>query len=479
MKGVLDGAVKKDQWVEVLQKHEAFADIREDVITWFLQRGRVVKLQAGEYAFRQGERTDDFLILVEGRMEILRNQNGQQLSVVHYEAPAITGVLPFSRMVTTGADGLIREPSVLIYIDKKEFTTLPFVSYELTQNLVAYMTDRVRNYTRRIQQNEKLMALGKLSAGLAHELNNPASAINRAAQELRETIAHTPESFKKVLKLNLTEQEIDRVSAYLFGKLEGYGQGPELPMLEKSAQEDELLEWMDEHEVDDADMYAEVFQEAGFKPAELEDLFAGMDKAAVPGTLGWMNNVLTSEALLQNIGDSAGRIAELVGAVKSYTHMGGGADEQPVNLAEGLKATLRMLAHKLKEGGIQLLKEFDPATPLVKGQPGEMNQVLTNLIDNAIDALQNSPHGTPPTLTLRLRPVDGFTQLEVIDNASGVPEEIQSQIFDPFFTTKGIGKGTGMGLDIARRIIEQHKGSISLKSEPGYTNFCLRFPPVE
>ena len=344
--------------------------------------------------------------------------------------------------------------------------------FELTQALVHVMSNRVREFTALQQQNEKMMALGKLSAGLAHELNNPASAIVRDSISLKKHLQLEPENFKRVIAIKINDAQVDAVNKGLFDAL-AIKDRPRLTLKERTRMEDNVSDWLDDKGVDNSYDLAENFVSFNFDTDKLEGLTGSIPAAYLSPILNWINTVLVTEKMVEDIQESSQRIANLVSSVKTFTHMDRGTDKQYADIHTGIGNTLTMLGYKIRHGNITLAEDFDEKLPPVKALIGELNQVWTNLIDNALDAMEINGKGT---LTIITEKEQQFVQVTIMDDGPGIPPEELPMIFDPFFTTKDIGKGTGMGLEVVQRIVQQHNGTIKVKSKPGQTEFIVCFP---
>jgi len=336
------------------------------------------------------------------------------------------------------------------------------------------MSDRVRETARLEQQQEKMMALGKLSAGLAHELNNPAAAVRRTSETLGEMLAKIPQFVVKMAGCNLTPMLLDRADAVRCGVLNRPRRT--LSIIERSECEDDLADWLDAHVGHDPDvnpwMMAESLCEAGFVVDDLEAISEDVPDEALPAVLGWVHGSLVAQQLLDDIQSASGRISELVGAVKGYTHMDRGADPEPTDVHEGIKQTLVILGSKIKDRSAEIVRDFETDLPEIAAHPGALNQVWTNLLDNALDAID-----TGGTITVKTETGGLGICVSVIDDGGGIPEDVQSRIFEPFFTTKDVGDGTGLGLDIVHRIVQTtHQGQVDVVSEPGRTRFTVQLP---
>jgi signal transduction histidine kinase len=331
----------------------------------------------------------------------------------------------------------------------------------LGPRLVGLMVDRVRDITRLDLREEKLISLGKLSAGLAHELGNPAAAARRAAVQFGETIP-TLESQTLALIKHLGVPALEHLLAQA-RTLQPTPLGP----LQRSDLEQALADWLEGRRIKQAWEYAPTLVGAGVRLEWLEAL--GFPGEALPIALGWLEAYLSTQALARDIQTSTERISDIVMAVKRYTHMDQ-APHQEVDIQQGLEDTLTLFGNRLKRG-VMVEKYYAPRLPRIQAFGGELNQIWTNLIDNALDAMDGSG-------SLRIRTAVEGNQLlvEIGDTGPGIPAEIQNKIFDPFFTTKGVGEGTGLGLDTVRRIVQHHKGSLRVESQPGDTRFQVRLP---
>lgn len=462
----------KDITVKDLQAIEVFKDVPESQLQWMIDRSQHYEIQEGELMTRPGEPISGTHIIFSGRIELYRVQNNAKHVISQLLPGAVTGILPFSRGKVGIAYGVCLETTQLMTFPKELLKELIISHYELTQALVIVMTSRVREFTELEQQNEKMMALGKLSAGLAHELNNPAAAIVRSSASLKQHLLMQPDSFRSLLSIHLSDNEIDLINGKMVSLLSNVNR-PVLSMMKRSEKEDEILDWLDVHQIEGCDDIADNLVEFGVGEDDLEELKSKINQKDLSPVLTWINNSLTTERMVADIQEASKRIAELVGSVKTFTHMDRGGEREVVDIHIGIRNTLIMLNYKLKKGNIKVTEDFDLTLPPVKAMVGELNQVWTNLIDNAIDALENQ---TAAELTIITRRDKEFVKVTICDNGPGVPAEIRSKVFDPFFTTKSVGKGTGLGLDVVSRIVKQHNGTVTLHSQPGRTEFLVCFP---
>ncbi|GAA4279287.1 ATP-binding protein [Aquimarina mytili] len=456
--------------VQDLKEIPEFVHVPDQQIDWLLKKSKIESFKPGEYVFKKGDIIDTLSILLEGKLEIKFEQNGNYKVVDQITKYGITGLLPFSRMSTAMGYGEVIEDSEVLFLDKSFFKEMVANHYELTESLVHHMTSRVREFTKNNVQSEKMMALGKLSAGLAHELNNPASAMLRSAKALKQHLANVPEKFKKVTSIKISAEEVDILNNILFDKVNNRPEN-NMKLTERNEKEDELEEWLEDHGVDNAFELTETLLDFCMDINAIEKIHEAIGDQNFPSAIEWIENVLTTEKMVDEIEVASDRISSLVQSIKSYTHMDRAPEKVATDIHIGIKSTLTMLNHKLKKKNIVIEKHFQEELPMPKIFVSEINQVWTNLIDNAIDAMEHS--GTLQIKTLR---DNGFVKIEISDNGQGIPEEDLNKIFDPFFTTKSIGKGTGMGLEVVQRIINQHNGDIKVASKKGKTTFTVCIP---
>ena len=317
----------------------------------------------------------------------------------------------------------------------------------------------------------KLISLGTMAAGLAHELNNPAAAAGRSAQEARGVFRRASAKAVGLGALEMDPEE-RRVVAGLPEEVAARAENAgELDSLDRSDLEDEVALWLEDRGVPEAWDLSPTLVGAGLDAQWLDDLEVRLPENAVGEVVAWLASEVAGDELLREIQHASSRISELVGAVKSYSHMDKLASRE-VDVHAGLNSTLIMLGHKLKKGDVEVVRDYAKDLPHVCGQTGELNQVWTNLLDNAIDAVDG--HGS---ITIRTATENGRVLVEIADDGPGIPEDVRERIFEPFYTTKDVGEGTGLGLDISHRVVvEDHKGDIRVLSEPGDTRFQVRLP---
>src|SRR5580658_4496561 len=442
-----------------------FADLPEDQIAWFISQAQEMHLKAGEVYSRQGDPADSMFVVLEGHLQG-RGELAGELFVFDLEPGDVTGVLPFSRMKQFTVSGRAITDSRALRFPASLFPDLIQKMPELTRRLVGMMSDRIREVTRLEQQQDRLASLGKLSAGLAHELNNPASAAKRAASQLRHMLKKIKDASVDLGKRDLTpaqKLEIEKLEA-------SFTQSDVVPPdpLTMSDLEDQIDSLLRSHGQNDLWMLAAGLARRNIKPEVVESLFASLDADTARAALVRIAASVEIASQLHAIESSTSRISDLVGAIKEYTHM----DQEAVrvDVVKGLETTLTILNHKLKQG-VAVQRDYQGVPLLVDSFGSELNQVWTNIIDNAIDAM----HGKGE-LRVRTYSSDGCAVVEITDNGPGIPAEVQPHIFEPFFTTKGVGEGTGLGLDTVQRIVKKHRGNIQVSSKPGETRFQVWLP---
>jgi signal transduction histidine kinase len=458
---------------EELARIPLFADDDRAALEWLVQHFEVWCYESGEIIVREGSPAKDFIVILEGEMHF-RRTNDPYAPVFIRSAGHPTGMLPFSRLKVIGGRGTAVGRTRIAVMAATELRELVYRAPHLAQKLVGEMTDRTREMARVEERTSKMLALGKLSAGLAHELNNPASAVLRSATLMRQAQnARRREAI--ALRGKLIPPEAQALLAKLSDTIAECGVDEnKLTALERSDLESDLADWLREHNFPEE--FAGDLTDAGLRVGHLDPI----TKTSLPREeaerglqiLVYDHQIL---CLTREIEEASRRISDLVQAVKSYSYM----DKNPisdVDVEKGIDVTLRMFQHQLKHG-FDVKREFAGNLPKVPANGGELNQIWTNLIDNAISAMNSQPNGNK-TLTVRtvLEPDDVL--VEFADSGPGIPAEIRGRIFEPFFTTKPVGEGTGLGLDIVQRIVRSHQGDIRVDSRPGCTSFQVRLPLV-
>ncbi len=452
--------------MHMLRELPIFQDMPDDELAWLVEHSAEITLATGEYYTHEGEPTDTFFIVVEGELQVTRTIDGK---------PAVVGTIPrglfaneLPLLYGTPAFSTIRAimPSRLRVLPLRSFRALFGACPVFGAKVLRMAAERTQWFAGLLKQQEKMAALGKLAAGLAHELNNPATAARRSARTLNEVLPALHEQTVRLCGLGLDKGQFNTLVA--FQREASARPAPALLPLELSDRESDLSSWLDGRGVEDAWEMAPAFVAVGISVDELQQIESALPPAQVAAGLSWLRQALNAAGLVDEIETSTARISDLIAEVKAYTYLDR-APLQEVDVHTGLEATLTILHHKLE--GITLIREYESALPHLMARGGELNQVWTNLIDNAIDATNGSG-----TIQLITRAENNYVMVEVADNGPGIPEEIQGKVFEPFFTTKDVGYGTGLGLDISYRIVRQHNGTLEVQSHPGLTRFIVRLP---
>lgn len=456
--------------ITALRKIEALRDLPDDQLQWLSAHGEEFRANTGDIIIKDGDPADYMFIVFEGDFRIRREQH-ETARIFDVGAGEISGLLPYSRLKIFTATGRALSPIYYARFHRDIFPEMIRCMPLFGERLIGLMMDRVREVTRRDEQQEKLASLGKLSAGLAHELNNPAAAVRRAAKSLVTTREKMRAAYLRIDQRELTTSQRRVIAEFERTALESAREPVEnSTTLDRADREEELIEWMDANNVSESYNLAQSFVESGLKPAQLEELMSAVGKDALTDVLTRVDLVLLAARLVIEIEIGANRISELVGSIKRYTYMDQ-APEQEVDIHEGIEETLTMIGFSLRKKSISVVRDFNKSIPKICAAGAELNQVWTNLISNAIDAMQQGGE-----LQIRTWEEAKDIFVEVRDNGSGIAKDIQSHIFEPFFTTKGVGEGTGLGLDTVRRIVGRHRGEICVESEPGDTRFQVRLP---
>ncbi len=464
----------------VLRRSPLLASCSKAEIDAVLSTGCEQRMDAGEVLVEEQDLVDAVWILAEGELEVLKKMNGEE--VLGREEPySFFGEIP----VLTHERAFVKiraiVPSRLVRIPEKTFRSLmascPTVAAAVMKNL----HDRVRRYTLLLQEREKMAGLGTLAAGLAHELNNPAAAASRAVMQAEEIMDGYRTLGRRLVQRQWTEAGLNLVTALdddaTLGGPDVHEEIANLDPVARSDREDALATWLSDHGVQDAWECSPSLIEAGFTPGRLSELAEGVGPDELQAALEWAEANVRLRQLMSEVRQSTGRISELVAAVKGYSH----ADRVTPKVADvhlALENTLTMLGYKLRAANIRVDREYDRTLPKIKTFGAELHQVWTNLIDNAIDAITGDKTRTKPGGTIRVRTSrsGGCAQVDVIDDGPGIPANALPRLFEAFFTTKDVGKGTGLGLEIVRRIVTRHEGTVTVSPEPGATTFTVRLP---
>jgi signal transduction histidine kinase len=438
------------------------------------------RLEKDEILFDEQDRLSSVWIIAEGEVEVLKKFNGEDI-LGREEAGEFLGEIPVLMQERTFVKVRATMPTRLVRIPEATFRSLvascPAVSAAVMRTLV----DRIRRYTILVTERERMAGLGTMAAGLAHELNNPASAATRAVIQAEEIMDSYRTLGRKLVQRKWTEAGLNLVQAL---EDDASLRGPEvrdqiaaLDPVARSDREDAMAEWLSAHSFEDAWECAPPLVETGFTPERLNELAQGVGPDELRAALEWAETNARFRQVLTEVRQSTGRIAELVAAVKGYSH----ADRVTPKITDvhtALENTLTMLGYKLRAANIKVEREYDRTLPKIKTFGAELHQVWTNLIDNSIDAITGDKNRPKPggTIHVRTSRSGACAQVDVIDDGPGIAPEALPRLFDAFFTTKEVGQGTGLGLEIVRRIVTRHEGTVAVSPEPGATTFTIRLP---
>jgi signal transduction histidine kinase len=471
--------VSESSWLapEQLRTLFLFERLDDDQLAWLIDRGRLVEYPAGAIIHAEGSPASCFLVLLSGMLSMSKRVQGGELELFRTDyrgayTGAFNAVIPdrgVPKLYPSTARAVT--PCRLFEIPANDFGKAVWEWFPMAAHLLEGAATQGASASEIVERHERLVALGAVTAGLTHELNNPVAAVMRAAATLRDRLTGMRADLGRLIRADLEPDQLEGIAGLVTRALEHRREVPDLSPLEVSDREEELAGWLEDHGVDAGWELASTFVAAGVDVEWLADMADLVPPSHLEAGLTYPVRVLESDGLLDEITEAAGRISGLLASAKQYTQMDR-APLQSFDIHEGLDATLTMLGHKLGDG-IEIVREYDRSLPHISAYPGELNQVWTNLIDNAVDAMEGQG-----TLTVRTRPGrDEQLVVEVADTGPGVPVEVRSRIFEPFFTTKPVGKGTGLGLDIAWRIVVgRHHGEIRLDSAPGETRFEVVLP---
>jgi len=454
--------------LERLAAHRTLKSAPREELVWLAERVKPLTYKAGDLVAEPGGPMRGLMIVSSGHFTMRTSRAAAARKEAEWYAGDLSGYLPYSRMSGVPGFVVVEEPTEILELDREHFPEMIQKCHELTAICVHVMIDRARHFTSGAFHDEKLLALGRLSAGLAHELNNPASAVVRSAQALGTQLTDALNAFKKLGAARLPEATLgvlDKVADLCVTTVETTIRSP----IEQADREDAFAEWLEGRGAD-PNAAASLAESA----VELDTL-GQLAEMLPPDVLNHVMRALSAgcatRKLTYEIENAANRIDGLVAAIKGFSYMDQATVPQPVDVGRGLGNTLTVMRNKARKKKVRMELDVAPDLPSVAGYGGELNQVWGNLIENALDA---TPEGGHVEITARAE--DRCVVVRVIDNGPGIPAEIRSRIFEPFFTTKPVGSGTGLGLDISRRLVGRHDGSIVFKSEPGRTEFVVSLP---
>ncbi|MBI4306863.1 MAG: cyclic nucleotide-binding domain-containing protein [Chloroflexi bacterium] len=473
-----------DSTIDFLKKVPLFAGLSDADLQTVCEAVQSVRLSTGELLFSEGEPGDRAYVVREGQLEVFKTAAGRETTLSSRGPGDVIGEMAIIESAPRMASVRARSDAELLAIGKKDFDRLIATSHDATRAIFNAVLSRWRSTEAVLRHSERMAQLGTLTAGVAHEMNNPAAAVKRGADQLSQALEEYASAARSLASASLDESKLKSVVA-LERQAGKFAPSPrssptrgeeeatrvDLDPLERSDRESALEGWLAARGVEAAWELAPALVELGLEPQLFDTDLADLDPMQTAAVVRYVAASRTAQALAREIGMEAGRLSEIVKALKSYSYLDQ-APVQNVDIQEGIENTLVILSHKLKQG-IQVKREFARNLPKVEAYGSELNQVWTNLIDNAIDAMA----GRAGELTVRTyRERDGIA-VEVEDNGAGIPPEVKPKIFDAFFTTKPPGKGTGLGLNVSYNIVvHRHRGSIEAESRPGKTTFKVWLP---
>ena len=454
--------------VDRLAGHRTLGAAPREELEWLASHGSLRRLSEGDVLTRRGLPVEGLFVVLSGHVAIHLDRGTGRNKIVEWRDGDVAGILPYSRLVAPPADSVAQEPSEILSVPRDSFPAMMRECPEATAILVHTMLDRSRHFTSAGLHDEKMISLGKLSAGLAHELNNPASAIKRSAAVLETLLRDTDAAVHALGASKLTDPQLAAIES-LRGTCAGAREPGVLSPLQQAEREDRIADWLAEHDIDTA--IAGSLAETSLTVEALDRCAAEVSGPSLAAALRWTAASCSLRRVASEILEAATRITKLVGEVKGFTRMDQASVPEPVDLRTSIGNTVAVLAGKARSKSAAVTVDLPANLPQVRGFAGELNQIWSNLIDNALDAIADSGRVDVSATCERQTVV-----VRVVDNGPGIPEQIRQQIFDPFFTTKAVGKGTGLGLDIVRRLISHNDAAIDVESAPGRTEFRVVLP---
>jgi signal transduction histidine kinase len=453
-----------------LRHLQLFVDLPETDLDWLSTQAEPFSLEKGELLIQEGTPGDAAYIVMEGELEVKKKSDVQDIFITVRAPGEVIGEMALLDNSPRTATVRASQPSRLLKIRGDTFQQLLSQKPATALAILHTVSRRLHQNEALLRQNEKMVALGTLAAGLAHELNNPAAAVRRNVEQLRSALADWTKSTIELERNPLTPAQL-QITNDLRNTLENHlSPAPPADPLTQSDRESELQTWLERIGMQQAWELAPTLVSSGWELASLRSLKASFNPDILPSVVGWLAAGCSVFTLVNEAHLGAERISEIVKAVKAYSYLDQ-APFQEVDVQEGLENTLVILRYKTTTKGIKITRSYAAGLPHIEAHGSELNQVWTNIIDNAIDSMESAGE-----LTLRTYVKDANVVVEIQDTGTGIPPEIQNRIFEPFFTTKPPGQGTGLGLHIAHTIVNNHHGQINITSRPGMTCFQISLP---
>jgi signal transduction histidine kinase len=453
--------------VERLAQHRTIGSAPRKELEWLAAHGYEQHYDPGKQVWRKGEPIDALYVVLSGHVAIYVDRGLGPRKVLEWRAGDVTGTLPYSRLAGAPGDTVIVEPVDVLVVDRARFPDLIRECPTITATLVHVMLDRARTFTSSEQIDEKMMSLGRMSAHVAHELNNPASAVARSAKLLTETLAKAEDTSRAIGAARLTPAQFEAIDRVRIGCSAALPSA--LTPIERADREEALTAWLEAHDADPN--AAASLVDTGTSVEALDTLASAVQGADLDTAIRWISTGCTLRTLASDIEKAAARVHDLVGAIKRFTFMDQRQMPEAIDLSQGLRDSVALMLHKARRKSIGVTISIDESLPHVCAIGGDLNQIWTNLIDNAIDAAPEAGH-----VEISARREPKFVVVRVVDDGPGIPPDFRERIFDPFFTTKPVGQGTGLGLETARRLTHRNEGDIDVVSQPGRTEFRVSLP---
>ena len=454
-----------------LAAHKTLGAAPRSELEWFTSHGSLRRLEAGDILTAKGASVEGMFIVLSGRVAIFVDRGAGRHKVLEWRGGDVAGLLPYSRLVAPPGDSVVQEPAEILAIPRDKLHAMIRECHQATSILVHSMLDRARVFTSSGLHDEKMLSLGKLSAGLAHELNNPASAIDRSSVQLERRLEELERASRALGAAGLSVPQLEAVDALRTACVNTHTPGVR-SSIEQAEREELMHDWLVAHGLDAT--IADVLADSAVTFDSLDAVSRIVDGPALDDVLRWAATGCLVRDLTSDIREAATRISSLVAAIKGFSHMDQSMVAEPVDLVRSLDNTIAVLKSKVRGKSAAVVLDVERDLPQVRGFAGELNQIWSNLIDNALDAVPDSDG----RIDVRANREDGGVAVRVIDNGVGIPDQVRDRIFDPFFTTKPVGAGTGLGLDIVRRLVRHNDGEIAVESRPGRTEFRVLLPVV-
>jgi len=454
---------------DFLKKVPLFANLPDDDLDRLCAVIREENIPADEILFTEGTPGDKAYVIMMGEIDILKESGGQTVLLATRKAGEVIGEMSLLSQAPRFASGRTRTNCKLISISHENLEHLLDTSPSAARVMLSTITNRLRSTELVLRQSEKMAQLGTLTAGIAHELNNPASAALRGSEHLNTAIENFFQIYQKISTLGFSKEQWNSVVKYYDHAHKRAADPVDLDSLERSDREEELEIWLDENKIEKGSEYAPILVNLGFSITDLDKFKSTFPGSQLDPSLNWLCTIFTIFSLLAEINQGTSRIGEIIKSLKSYVYLDQ-ASVQLIDIHEGLDNTLVMLRSKINTD-ITLERHYADDLPKIQAYGSELNQVWTNLIDNALDAVDGVGK-----ITIKTSQKDDWVLVEIEDSGPGIPKDVQQKLFSPFFTTKPLGKGTGLGLNISFNIIQKHNGQIKVFSHPGSTRFTVQLP---